>query len=222
MSNELLWIILLLVNCFMVVLAYRFFGKTGLYVWTAAAVILANLQVLKTIQLFGMVATLGNIIYGSIFLSTDILSENHGKKAAKKAVWIGFFVLIAATIIMQLCLQFVPDASDFAHGSLEVLFGFLPRIALASLTAYLISQHFDVWYFHFLKKKTSGKYLWLRNNMTTMTSQFFDSIIFVMIAFWGVFPNTVLWEIFLTTYVLKWVVALIDTPFIYWAKRMKR
>ncbi|MBT4824682.1 queuosine precursor transporter [Candidatus Woesearchaeota archaeon] len=221
MSNELLWIILLLVNCFMVVFAYRFFGKTGLYVWTAAAVILANIQVLKTVQLFGMVATLGNIIYGSLFLSTDILSENHGKKAARKAVWIGFFVLIAATIIMQICLQFIPDASDFAHGSLEVLFGFLPRIALASLTAYLISQNFDVWYFHFLKKKTKGKYLWLRNNMTTMTSQFFDSLIFVMIAFWGVFPNTVLWEIFLTTYVLKWIVALIDTPFIYWAKSMK-
>ena len=222
MSNELLWIILLLVNCFMVVFAYRFFGKTGLYIWTAAAVILANIQVLKTVQLFGMVATLGNIIYGSIFLSTDILSENHGKKSAKKAVWIGFFVLIAATIIMQLCLQFIPDASDFAHGSLEVIFGFLPRIALASLTAYLISQHFDVWYFHFLKKKTKGKYLWLRNNMTTMTSQLFDSTIFVLIAFWGVFPNTILWEIFLTTYVLKWVVAIIDTPFIYWAKSMKR
>jgi queuosine precursor transporter len=222
MSNELLWIILLLINCFMVVFAYRFFGKTGLYVWTATAVILANIQVLKTVQLFGMVATLGNIIYGSLFLSTDILSENHGKKAAKKAVWIGFFVLIAATIIMQLCLQFIPDASDFAHGSLEVLFGFLPRIALASLTAYLISQHFDVWYFDFLKKKTKGKYLWLRNNMTTMTSQFFDSIIFVMIAFYGVFPNSVLWEIFLTTYVLKWIVAIIDTPFIYWARRMKK
>ena len=206
----------------MVVFAYRFFGKTGLYVWTATAVILANIQVLKTVQLFGMVATLGNIIYGSLFLSTDILSENHGKKAAKKAVWIGFFVLIAATIIMQLCLQFIPDASDFAHGSLEVLFGFLPRIALASLTAYLISQHFDVWYFDFLKKKTKGKYLWLRNNMTTMTSQFFDSIIFVMIAFYGVFPNSVLWEIFLTTYVLKWIVAIIDTPFIYWARRMKK
>jgi len=86
MSNELLWLLLLFLNFGIIILAYRFFGRIGLYCWIAVAVILANIQVTKTIQLFGFVTALGNIIYSTTFLATDILNENHGKKAARKAV----------------------------------------------------------------------------------------------------------------------------------------
>ena len=88
MINEVLWIGLLIINFFIVLFAYRLFGKTGLYIWTAVAVILANIQVMKTIQVFGLVTALGNVIYSSLFLATDILNENHTKKDAQKAVWI--------------------------------------------------------------------------------------------------------------------------------------
>jgi hypothetical protein len=230
MQNELLWIALLAVSYIGILFAYRFFGKAGLYVWTAMAVILANIQVLKTVQLFGFVTALGNIIYGSTFLISDILNENHSEKDAKKAVWIGFFILIATTIIMQLSLSFIPDESDFITPALQDIFGFLPRIAVASLTAYLISQHFDVWFYNKIKRWTKEKHLWLRNNLSTMVSQLIDNVIFTWIAFIGlfelfgwqqVFDWPIILSIFLTTIVMKYIVAILDTPFLYLARKLR-
>ena len=95
----------------------------------------------------------------------------------------------------------------------------MPRIAGASLVAYFISQSHDVWAFEFWKNRfPSGRHLWLRNNASTMVSQFIDSSLFTLLAFWGVFPTTALFEIFWTTYLLKWVVGVADTPFIYLAR----
>jgi len=230
MLNELLWILLLLITFIIQILAYRFFGKNGLYAWIAVAIILANIQVMKTVGFFGLVTALGNIIYGTTFLTTDILSENYGKKEAKKAVWIGFFMLISITIIMQLCLQFTPHESDTLSPALQQIFGLLPRIAIASLTAYFISQFFDVYFFNILKNKFKGKYLWLRNNLSTMVSQLIDNAIFTWIAFVGiglfgwnqVFDWSIIIQIFVVSYVMKWIVAVFDTPFVYLSRKIKK
>ena len=230
MINELLWIGLLIISFFMVILAYRLFGKTGLYIWIAVGVILANIQVMKTIEVFGLVTALGNVIYASLFLVTDIINENHSKKDAQKAVWIGFFVLLATTIIMQITLQFVPHESDFLSPHLSAIFSFLPRIAFASLVAYLISQSHDVWFFAKLKKKHKKKYLWFRNNLSTILSQIVDNIIFTLIAFVGffglfgweqVYEWSIIGQIFLTSLILKVIVAACDTPFLYLARKIK-
>ena len=220
MINELLWIGTLLLSFLMVILAYRLFGKTGLYVWTAIGVILANIQVMKTIQVFGLVTALGNVIYASLFLVTDIINENHSKKDAQKAVWIGFFVLITTTIIMQITILFTPHESDVLSEHLSAIFSFLPRIAFASLIAYLISQSHDVWFFAKLKQKHKKKHLWLRNNLSTICSQLVDNIIFTLIAFIGVFPWDIIGQIFLTSLILKVIVAACDTPFLYWARKI--
>jgi len=221
MINELLWIGLLLASFLFVILAYKLFGKTGLYVWTALGVILANIQVMKTVQIFGLVTAMGNVIYSSLFLVTDIINENHSKKDAQKAVWIGFFVLITTTIIMQICIQFIPDESDFLSEHITAIFSVLPRIAFASLTAYLISQSHDVWFFAKLKKRHKKRYLWLRNNLSTVISQLLDNTIFTLIAFVGVFSWNVIGQIFLTSFILKVIVAACDTPFVYLARKIK-
>jgi len=203
-------------------LAYRLFGKLGLFIWIAMAVILANIQVMKTIEFFGLVTAMGNIIYASIFLVTDIINEVYGQKDAKKAIWIGFFVLIATTIIMQVTLRFIPHESDLLSSHISAIFSFLPRIAFASLTAYLISQLYDVWFFAVLKRKTKEKYLWLRNNLSTITSQFIDNVIFTLIAFIGVFSFSIMAQIFITSMIMKMIIAVCDTPFIYWAKKLRQ
>jgi queuosine precursor transporter len=231
MMNELLWILLMLISFLGITLAYRFFGKAGMYTWMAMAVILANIQVMKTISFFGLVTALGNVIYGTTFLVTDILNENHSKKEAKQAVWIGFFILITTTALMQISLMFIPHSSDILSPALQQIFGLLPRITLASLTAYLISQFHDVWAFNFWKKKFKGKYLWIRNNLSTMASQFIDNIIFTYIAFVGlfglfgwtqVFDWNIIMQIFIVSYIMKWTVSICDTPFIYWSKKIKK
>lgn len=221
--NEMMWLIMLLLNFTAILLAYRFFGKIGLYIWIPIATIIANVQVLKTVDIFTITATLGNIVYASSFLVTDILSENYGKKDAAKAVKIGFFTLISMTVIMYVALKFIPSSEDFAHESLVTIFGIMPRIALASLTAYVVSQTHDIWMYNLIKRKfPAERFIWLRNNGSTMVSQFIDTILFTFIAFTGVFPWHVFWEIFWTTYLLKWVVAAADTPFIYIASYWHR
>lgn len=221
MINEILWIGSLVVSFLMVTLSYRLFGKTGLYTWTAVGVILANIQVMKTVKVFGMVTALGNVVYSSLFLVTDILNENYTKKDAQKAVWIGFFVLISTTILMQLTIQFIPDESDFLSEHITAIFSLLPRITFASLTAYLISQNHDVWFFAKLKKKHKKRLLWFRNNSSTIISQLLDNTVFTLIAFAGVFPWIIIGQIFLTSMIMKIIVAVCDTPFVYWARRMK-
>jgi uncharacterized integral membrane protein (TIGR00697 family) len=218
--NSLLWVSFIFLDLGLVTLIYRFFGKTGLYVIIVVSVIAANIQVVKTVEIFGMVATLGNVVYGSIFFATDILAEIYGRQVARRGVWFGFIGMVLITLWMQIGLKFIPHASDFAQGSLVTIFSLMPRIAAGSITAYLASQHYDVWAFLFLKKKTKGRFLWLRNNASTMVSQAIDSVIFCSIALWGVFDAATWREILLSTYLLKLVVAALDTPFIYLAKRL--
>lgn len=223
LSNEVLWLVLLLANFFSIICAYRFFGKTGLYIWIPIATILANIQVLKMVDLLSIGVTLGNITYASSFLATDILSENYGKNSARRAVFIGFFSLLATVIIMNIALQFKPNEFDFIQESLTNIFAILPRIALASLIAYGVSQLHDVWAYNFWKNMfPEDKFLWLRNNASTMVSQLIDSVLFTFIAFWGLLPQGEFMQILITTYVLKWIVAAIDTPFLYLAQFMYR
>jgi queuosine precursor transporter len=220
MFNEWFGLIFVIVNFILVLAMYKIFGRTGLFVWIGVSTILANLQVIKTIEIFGLTATLGNAMYGTAFLVTDILNEKHGKKEAQKAVWLGFFTLLIMTIIMQMVLVFDPHPDDFAQGSLETIFGMIPRIAIGSLAAYLISQFADVYIFAFLKKKfPKDSQFWIRNNGSTMISQLLDTLVFTSIAFLGAFPFDVWIQIVITTYLLKWIVALLDTPFGYLAKR---
>jgi uncharacterized integral membrane protein (TIGR00697 family) len=216
------WFLFLIIDLTLAVLMYRLWGKKGLYVLITASIIAANIQVVKTVQLFGLAATLGNVLYGSIFFATDVLSEVYGRKSARRGVWLGFSAMILFTIWMQLALIFIPDISDFTQGSLVTIFGLMPRIAAGSLAAYLLSQHHDIFAFHYWKDRTGGKYLWLRNCASTAVSQAIDSVVFCSIAFIGVFDWPVFFEILLTTYFLKFVVMLIDTPFIYWAKSFSK
>ncbi|UFU01257.1 queuosine precursor transporter [Radiobacillus kanasensis] len=219
MQNEWIWIVFAILNFSMLLFMYRMFGKAGLFVWIGMATVIANIQVVKTIELFGLTATLGNIIYGTIFLATDILNEKYGKEDAKKAVWLGFSTLIIMTVIMQVVIKFHPGPEDFAQESLETIFGLIPNIAIGSLAAFVVSQYLDVWIYSKIKAVLPDtKYLWLRNNGSTMISQLVDTAIFCGIAFYGQYSLDIWFEIFVSTYLIKFLVAAIDTPFLYMAK----
>ena len=223
MSNELIWFGFAFINFVLIVLAYKLFGKTGLIAWIAMGTVLANIQVVKTIELFGLTATLGNIMFGTLFLATDALNEKYGLKVAKRSVYIGFFSLLAMVIIMQVVMQFTATQDSLEiHEALVMIFSLVPRIAFASLSAYLISQLIDVYLFQKIKGYLSSqKFLYVRNIGSTLVSQLVDSILFVTIAFLGVFPTSIFLEIMFTTYFIKLIVALLDTPFIYLMVKIK-
>ncbi|EIM06850.1 hypothetical protein A1A1_09901 [Planococcus antarcticus DSM 14505] len=222
MFNEFWGLGFALFNFVLLLIMYKFFGKTGLFAWVAISTVLANIQVTKTIEIIGLTATLGNSLYASTFLATDILNEKYGKKEAKKAVWLGFSSLLIMVLVMQFGIKFIPAESDFAQGSLETIFGLIPQIAIGSMVAYLISQHLDVVIFSALRRMfPKDSQFWIRNNGSTLISQLLDTLIFTSIAFWGVFPFDVWLQIFISTYVLKFIVSILDTPFGYLAKIIK-
>lgn len=222
MPNELIWLLFLIVNLIITVGMLRYFGKEGLYIIIGVNVILCNIQVLKIVPMFGYDVTLGNILYGSVYFATDLLGEFYGKKEAYKGVIYGFITMILMTIVMQFGLWFSPSQNDFINPSLVSIFSIMPRIVFASFTAYVLSQIHDVWVYGVYKKATGGKHLWLRNNASTIVSQFIDTVVFVSLAFWGVFPMGVFLSILVTTYIMKLIVALLDTPFIYLASKIRK
>lgn len=218
MNNTLLWFIMMAVNFAFIMFAFRRWGRIGLLVWIPISCIVANIQVTKNVILFGFEATLGNIVYSTSFLATDMLSEFYRKKDAKQAVGFGFFALVAMTVLMQLAILFVPSQTDIAGPSLNLIFGLMPRIAIGSLAAYLLSNYHDVWSYAFWRKRTHGRHLWIRNNFSTFVSQIIDTLVFTLIAFYGVYENGVLIQIMASTFLLKWIVALADTSMIYLAR----
>ncbi|MCA1806937.1 MAG: queuosine precursor transporter, partial [Actinobacteria bacterium] len=143
--NLLLWVGLILGTFGLILLAYRLFGFFGLVAFSALALIIANIQVLKQVEILGLAATLGNVVFSATFLTTDIANEIYGKAKAKLAVHIGFFSMIAFLVLSQLTLLFTPAAGDWASPHLQALFSILPRITVASLVAYFLSNRHDVW-----------------------------------------------------------------------------
>tara|TARA_Y100000294_G_scaffold22197_3_gene18827 strand:- start:268 stop:990 length:723 start_codon:yes stop_codon:yes gene_type:complete len=231
MSNELLFIIQTIVGLLFTLIAFRM-GRHWLYGYVGVCIVLANIFVTKQITLFGLAATGGNVVYGAVFLATDLLAEHYGKKAAREAVYIGFFAAVFYTVMSQLILFFSPSSDDWgAAAGMSSIFSAAPSIIIASLTAYLASQLHDIWAFHFIRQKTQGRFLWLRNNLSTWVSQLIDSILFSFLAFL-ILPQLIsdstnalqfgtVVQIVISTYLLKILVAAIDTPFIYLSYALK-
>ena len=223
MYNEFFGIATFFVTFIVMVLMYRCFGKQGLIAWVAIGTIIANIQVIKTVDIFGISATLGNVMFASIYLATDILNDIYGRKVAKRAVWLGFSSTLVMIIVMQMSLHFIHAPEDISQKALSTIFDLVPRIALGSIIAYIIGQHVDVFIFSMIKKVfQSDKTFIIRAYGSTVLSSIIDTALFVTIAFIGTLPASVVFEIFITTYVLKLVSTIFNVPFGYIAKSFYR
>ena len=228
MRNEILLILSLPLIFGAVLLAYRFFGKAGMYAMTAIATVLANIEVLIIIDGFGLEQTLGNVMFASTYLITDILSENEGKKSSARAVWIGVFTSATMLVMTQFWMLYSPASSDWAMPSIKNIFSTTPRLLLGSFIGYAVSQRFDVWLYHKLwsvtERKTGSKQkmLWLRNNAATLISQLINTVIFTSVAFGGLYETGTFISIMISSYIIYIFTSLLDTPAIYLARKMKQ
>jgi len=218
--NELLWIFTLILSFISIILCYKYLGKNGLFLWIVVATMVSNIQTIKTINLFGLETSLGTILYGSTFLATDILNFKYGLNESRKTIIYGFLSMIIMTIFMVLCLLYEPSINDFAQGSLITIFSFNVRITIASLIGFSVSQFMDTLIFHKLQKKYNK--LWLSNNVSTMFCQIVDTIIFTLITYLGTMNINTIIEIIFSIYIFKFFVALLDTPFMYIASKIKK
>lgn len=213
-TTIILWIIATLAMASIAIVVGKKFGVHYPIAIMASLIVVANILAVKLVTFGPFVVPAGVLVFSVTFLITDLLSEIWGKKYARIAIWSGMiasvFMMLSALIAINWSIA--PFMADF-QGSYEAVLGFTPRLVIASIIAYLISQHHDVWSFHWWKKKTKGKHLWLRNNASTLVSQALDSSIFASIAFWGITP---IWPIIIGNFVVKAIIALVDTPFMYW------
>ena len=209
----------LVVTFSMVVLIEKLFKKEGLYVWLSVAVIIANLTVCKMVDVFSFTTSLGNVIFASTFLATDIMSEKYSKEDAKRAVKLSVFVSIAFIILTQIALLFIPSSEDVVQNSMKQLFSINLRVSIASMTMFFISNMLDISIYNKLKEKFPKK-LWLRNNVATITCNCIENYFFNFFAFVGIFSLPVIISIATTTTIIEIVIALFDTPFLYLSKRL--
>ena len=226
MSNEVLLVLSILVIYGSELLFFKVFGKNGLYCFTSIATIAANIEVLIVIRAFGMEMTLGNVLFASTFLVTDIVSELYGKKEAKRAVNLGIATSLVFIVLSQWWLLYTPASSDFAMPAMKTIFSNTPRLMIVSMVVYAIVQQFDVWAYHkwweFTEKRfgSKEKFLWLRNNGSTLISQFLNNLLFTFGAFLGVHDMKTIISIVISSYGIFIVTSLADTPFVYMARKI--
>lgn len=194
---------------------------TGVF---AASIVMANLlagvklEKLLDLELFGLPLSLvvpaGTIAYAWTFPITDVVDEVYGKRRAYYVVWAGLGA--EAAMLALIILDYpIPPLEPSMQELYERVFMTQPRIVLASVLAYVVSQHHDVWAFWKWRQVTRGRHLWVRNNLSTMTSQLIDTTVFTTVAFGGLVPIGTLALIALSTWLVKLFIAAIDTPFVY-------
>jgi hypothetical protein len=200
---------------------------TGIF---AASIVMANvmagvkLEVWGSLPLVGaLIVPAGTIAYAWTFPITDIIDEVYGKRAAYYVVWAGLAAEAAMVILIGLD-YFIPALEPQMQESFVSVFSPQLRIVLGSIVAYVVAQHHDVWAFWKWREVTGGRHLWIRNNASTMVSQLLDSVIFTTLAFAGTVPTNVLLSMIFTMWLVKVLIAALDTPFVYlgvWLLRRK-
>ena len=220
MNNILLGLLSIVITFSLLIIVEKIFKKEGLYVWISIATIIANVIICKSIDVFGYVTNIGNVLFASTFLATDIMIEKYSKEDSKKAILIGVVSQIIFLIMTQYALIYKPASTDLAQEPMKVLFSLNLRVSIASLVMYVVSNLLDIYLYQKLKDKYP-KLLWLRNNVSTIISNCLENYIFTFLAFAGIFDIKTMFSIATIASVFEMIIAICDTPFLYISKKLK-
>lgn len=190
----------------------------GIFITNA---IVAELIGGKLINIGPYVVSIGILPWPVVFITTDLINEYFGEKGVKKLSYITAGLIIYCFVVLYLAMG-IPAATELPNitdGQFNAVFGQSLWIIVGSIVAFLVSQLIDVTVFHFFKKRTGNKMIWLRTTGSTVISQFFDSFIVLGIAFWltGKMDTPTFIASGITGYVIKLVIAVLLTPVIYLA-----
>ncbi len=181
----------------------------------SAAIVFANIAAGIKLSIFlGLIVPAGTIAYSVTFPVTDIVDEVYGRRVAVYIVWAGLVAEIVSLILIGVE-DLVPALDPAMEEMYKQVFHPQIRIVLASIIAYIVSQHHDVWAFWKWREVTHGKHLWLRNNASTSISQLIDTTLFTLIAFYGLYSINTILEIIISMWLFKLLIAILDTPFVY-------
>ncbi len=182
------------------------------------SMVLVNTIGSKITTLAGVRVSVGIFFVPVLFLITDIVTEVYGRKAGSQFVNMSTMMLIFMFVMTGLCISLPPNPTWGLQEPYSAIFGSSMRMTIASLISFYIAQHVDVILFSVIKKITKDKHLWIRNNLSTITSQFFDTTIFMFIAFYKItdqYTASFVFSLIIPYWIFKIVFAFLDTPFCY-------
>lgn len=222
--NELIAISTFVLLCFAVAYAARF-GLKYLYVLSVFIILASNVTVGIQVNMFGVAVSLGVIIYSIIYLVTDVVSEFFEENEAYKLAITNVVVQVMFWVYIFLSVNTTPSGGEAAFGAMETLFTASARITVAALVASL-GAFADIWFYEWMLKRSKNdeeqslsSNLWFRNISSTFLGQSINTALFFTIALYGVVPN--LLSIILSAIAIKWVIGILDTPFLYWSGRIR-
>ena len=214
--NELIFLLhIIFVTAF--TLGAFYMGKNALLVAVALQAVLANLFVIKQIEIFGFNATCADVFIVGSVLGINLLQEYYGKAWSKKALYISFFSMLFYLVMSQIHLLYIPALYDNSHSLFEGILKFAPRIIISSIVVYFVVLLVNNWFYGYLKNKLNNRYLVLRNFISIILTQLLDTVLFVFIALYGIVGSV--WQVMLVGFVLKVMVVFVSVPFIGLAKR---
>jgi hypothetical protein len=218
-STEVWFLATTLITMTVVMVAY-WLGRLYIIALVPACLVLSNFVGPKIVSVFGFPITAGTPLFAALPLATDLIVEKYGKKDARIAVLtaflaMGLFVLVSRPITQMPWLPFAQTSGE----AVDILFSSSVRLMLASPIAYVIWQYADIWIYGKVKEITGDSNLWIRNNISTVIAQAGSTFTFFGLAFVG--TGTPWVEISFVTICFYWVIAAIDTVFVYAAKRIE-
>ena len=213
--NEILFLIHILVVILFLFVALRL-GKNYLLVFAAILALIANLFVIKQIDLFTKTVTATDVfIIGAIF-SQNLLQEYFGKEIAIKTIKITFFSMLFFLVMSKIHLLYIPSHLDTTHASFQNILSSSPRIIISSMVAFFLTQRLDIYFFSFLKKIFKAKYLPLRMGISSIVVQFIDTLLFSFLALWGIVDH--IFDIILFSFIIKSLVIIFSASFMKLSK----
>ncbi len=216
MSNELLFLGHIVVVIAFLLVALRL-GKEALFAFISIMVVFANLFLLKQIDFFSFTITAADVFAIGAMLGLNLLQEYHGKKAATKAITISFVSLLLFMSMATIHLLYRPSSFDTAHSAYATLLRPAPRIVLASLIVFYITQKIDVAFFALLQKAFSKRWLSLRILISLFVTQGIDTFLFSFAALYGLVAN--IFDIIVMSFLIKLLVVLLSTPLTLFIRR---
>ena len=180
-----------------------------------AVLLISNTVAVKIFSVWWLSLDGGNFLFPLSYIFGDVLTEVYWYKASRRIIWWGFAALLLMTVSYY-CVQLLPAASFWANqSSYEAVLGLVPRIALGSILWYLSWEFCNSYILSKMKIWTKGKHLWMRTVGSTVAGEWVDTLIFMLVAFFGVVPNSEMLSMILVTYAVKVGIEVICTPITY-------
>lgn len=192
---------------------YRYFDVlVALFV---AVLLISNIASTKILTIWKFTFDGGTLLFPLSYIFGDILTEVYGFRRSRRVIWLGFFSALIMSLVLFV-VQILPPAGDWTNQkAYEAVLGFVPRIVAASLLAYFAGEFTNSMILSRLKILTKGRYLWTRTIGSTLIGEGLDTIIFCMVAFYGVLPASVFKAVVISNYIFKCAVEIIFTPLTY-------